>query len=71
MNYKEKNDLLNKIENELIDALNWHKNEKNVNEGFLRKEGYSKHLEYVSAYEDGAINALKDAIDIVRKHYPF
>lgn len=71
MNYKEKNDLLNKIENELIEILNWHKDEKMVNEGFLRTEGHSYHLDYVNAYEDGSINALKDAIKIIRKYYSF
>ena len=71
MTNEERNKLLGSIEEELIEYLNWHKSEKITTEGFLRKEGSSHHLEYINAYEDGAISVLKDAIDLIRKNYKF
>lgn len=64
----EKSELLGKIEKELICILNFYEEDQQETEKFLRKE-ISDHLKCLHAYNKGAINTLKTAINEIRKYY--
>lgn len=68
MTRNEKYELLGKIEKELIFILNLYEEDQQETEKFLRKE-ISEHLKYFHAYNEGAINTLKKAINEIRKYY--
>lgn len=63
------NEELGKLENQMIKLLDWHRKELAQCEVFLKKEGENSHLRFIHDYEQGAINAMKDCIDIIRKEY--